>query len=537
MRKLRGNPWVVLATLGLGFFMTLLDLTIVNIAIPDLMDRLGSSLDQTLWVVSAYALVLAVTLITFSRLGDLKGPRNLFAAGVVLFTLASIACGLAPNPGVLIATRAVQGLGAAMMVPQTMVMIMAVFPAERRGAAMGVWGSIAGVATLSGPTLGGLVVSALDWRWIFFVNVPIGAIVLALTFFLVPDIRPSRAHRLDLGGVLIVTAALFCIAFGLQEGERYAWNTSIVALLVAGVLLIGLFVLHQKHRQEDEPLVPFALFRDRNFTVMTIVVALISVAILGLTLPLNIYLQNVLGMSAAQAGLTLAPSPLLSMATAPFAGRLADRVGGKYVLLFGLIVYGTGILLVLSVADTGSHWYTFTVPMAVVGLGTGCLLAPMTSEAMRNVPRELSGAASGVNNTIRQIGSVIGASLVGAVLQGQLRSELRAEATDRATQLPADGTRDGFLDAFSHTDSPDTSALAQLATEVPRRVAGQVAKLTSEVYNAGFVSTLRTALLLPLGVVALAALLCAMARSHSKVRNTEKPAADQAADPATEPAG
>ncbi|MEU3228431.1 MFS transporter, partial [Streptomyces sp. NPDC006976] len=154
MSKLRGNPWAVLMTLGLGFFMTLLDLTIVNIAIPDMMERLGSSLDEALWVVSAYALVLAVTLITFGRLGDLRGPRTLFASGVVLFTLASVACGLAVDPGMLIATRAVQGLGAAMMVPQTMVMIIAVFPADRRGAAMGVWGSIAGVATISGPTLG-----------------------------------------------------------------------------------------------------------------------------------------------------------------------------------------------------------------------------------------------------------------------------------------------------------------------------------------------------------------------------------------------
>ncbi|MEL5959963.1 DHA2 family efflux MFS transporter permease subunit [Streptomyces sp. CLV115] len=531
MRNLRGNPWAVLVTLGLGFFMTLLDLTIVNIAIPDMMDRLGSSLDEALWVVSAYALVLAVTLITFGRLGDLRGPRTLFVAGVSLFTLASIACGLAGTPGLLIATRAVQGLGAAMMVPQTMVLIMAVFPADRRGTAMGVWGSIAGVATLSGPTLGGLIVSTIGWRWIFFINVPIGLAVIALTFLWVPDIRPARAHKFDVLGVLIVTAALFCLSFGLQEGERYDWNAGIVALIIAGVALIGVFVLYQRRKQDDEPLVPFALFRDRNFTVMTTIVALISMALLGLVLPMNIYLQSVLGMSALQAGLTLAASPVMSMCTAPFAGRMSDRIGGKNVLLFGLVVYGCGIALVMTLAATDSHWYTFTAPMAVLGLGTGCLLAPMATEAMRNVPRQLAGAASGVNNTFRQVGSVLGASVVGAVLQSSLASNLHSEAAARADELPA-GSRAGFVDAFSHGDAPDAAALKELASDLPGQAAGTLGKLAGDVYDHGFVTTMDSSLVLPLCAIALAALLCTTAHNHMK----KKAAVAEAAAPArTEP--
>ncbi|MFI1510534.1 DHA2 family efflux MFS transporter permease subunit [Streptomyces sp. NPDC020597] len=523
MRKLRGNPWAVLVTMGLGFFMTLLDLTIVNIAIPDMMDRLGSSLDQALWVVSAYALVLAVTLITFGRLGDLRGPRTLFIAGVTLFTLASIACGLAGTPGLLIATRAVQGLGAAMMVPQTMVLIMAVFPAERRGTAMGVWGSIAGVATLSGPTLGGLLVSTIGWRWIFFINVPIGVAVVVLTFALVPDIRPARAHRFDVPGVLVATAALFCLAFGLQEGERYHWNAGIVALIAGGLALIAVFVLHQRRRQNDEPLVPFALFRDRNFTVMTAIVALISMALLGLVLPMNIYLQSVLGMSAVQAGLTLAPSPLLSMTTAPFAGRLSDRIGGKNVLLFGLVVYGTGICLVLLLAGADSSWYTFTLPMAVVGLGTGCLLAPMSSEAMRNVPPQLAGAASGLNNTIRQIGSVLGASVVGAVLQSRLAANLHTEAQARAAELPP-ASRDGFVGAFSHGDAPDAGALKALAADLPQQSADRLGALAGDVYDQGFVATMHASLVLPLSAVAAAAVLCTLAHNHLSRKKAAAPA-------------
>src|SRR5215475_6121859 len=189
MTKLRGNPWAVLLVVSLGFFMTLLDLTIVNIAIPNLITKLHASLDDVLWVINAYALVLAVLVITAGRLGDLIGPRIMFTSGVAVFTAASAACGFAPSPGWLIGFRAVQGLGAAMLMPQTLTIITNTFPPERRGAAFGIWGAVAGVATIAGPTLGGLLVTALDWRWIFFVNLPIGVIVLIAAFALIPNVR------------------------------------------------------------------------------------------------------------------------------------------------------------------------------------------------------------------------------------------------------------------------------------------------------------------------------------------------------------
>ncbi|MGH1555302.1 DHA2 family efflux MFS transporter permease subunit [Streptomyces sp. L7] len=355
MRKWRGNPWAVLVTLSLGFFMTLLDLTIVNIAIPDMMNGLGGSLDQMLWVVSGYALALSVLIITASRLGDLRGPRTLFAAGLAVFTLASIACGLAPTVTALIAARAVQGLGAALLTPQTMTLIVAVFPAGRRGTAMGVWGMVAGLATLSGPTLGGVLVSAVGWRWIFLVNVPVGVAAFVLTFLVVPDIRPARAHRFDLTGVVLSAAALFCLAFGLQEGEKYQWGPGIWLLLgVAGALGAG-FVQHQRRRQDREPLVPFALFKDRNFTTMTALVGLVSVAMLGLVLPFNLYLQSVLHLSAVTAGLVLAPSSLVSMTVGPFAcGPPGGPWAARHVLLTGLVCHAAGILAITLIATPGS---------------------------------------------------------------------------------------------------------------------------------------------------------------------------------------
>ena len=275
MRKYAGNPWLVLLVVSLGFFMTLLDLTIVNIAIPNMITKLGASLDDILWVINAYALVLAVLVITAGRLGDLIGPRTLFVAGVALFTLASAACGLSPSAGWLIGFRAVQGLGAAMLMPQTLTIITNTFPPDRRGAAFGVWGAVAGVATVAGPTLGGLLVTAFDWRWIFFVNLPIGLFVLLVTPLIIPDMRPGRRHRIDIPGVLLASAALLAICYGLVEGQKYDWGTitgfvSIPLVIGLGVVLLLAFLLVQKLTQDKEPLVPFALFRNRNYSVVNL---------------------------------------------------------------------------------------------------------------------------------------------------------------------------------------------------------------------------------------------------------------------------
>src|SRR5580658_1880060 len=217
MRQQRGNPWAVLIVVSLGFFMTLLDLTIVNIAIPNMILKLHASLDDVLWVINAYALVLAVLLITAGRLGDLLGQRTVFFAGIALFTAASVACGLAPTAGWLIAFRAVQGLGAAALMPQTLAILTMVFPPERRGAAFGIWGAVAGVATVAGPTLGGLLVTAFDWRYIFFINVPIGVIVLALTMVLIPDLRTGRKHSFDVAGTVLASGGLLAICYALVE--------------------------------------------------------------------------------------------------------------------------------------------------------------------------------------------------------------------------------------------------------------------------------------------------------------------------------
>ena len=519
MKKFRGNPWAVLLVVSLGFFMTLLDLTIVNIAIPNMITKLHASLDDILWVINAYALVLAVLVITAGRLGDLIGPRPMFLGGVAVFTAASAACGFAPSPGWLIGFRAVQGLGAAMLMPQTLTIITNTFPPERRGAAFGVWGAVAGVATIAGPTLGGLLVTAFDWRYIFFVNLPFGVLVLILTPLIIPNVVPGRRHRLDIPGVLLASAALLAICYGLVEGQKYNWGTitgfiSIPLILGLGVLLLVAFLLVQRMTQGQEPLVPFALFRDRNYTVTNWVSGVLAIGMMGIFLPFTIYLQSVLGFSALKAGLALAPASLISLFVAPVAGRMTDKIGGKYILMSGLILFAIGIGWLALIAQPNSNWPDFLAPLVVTGLGMGCIFAPLVTTAMRNIQPQLAGAASGVLNTVRQVGLVIGTAAVGALLQNRLVSAMTSQASARAGALPPQ-VRSRFVTQIHNSANNGIQVGAgqnggsthQIPGAPPGLVA-EIARIAHEVFTFAYVTAMRQTMILPIVLLAIGALSC-----------------------------
>src|SRR6266436_367536 len=456
MAQARTNPWLVLLVLTTGFFMIMLDTTIVNVAIPAMSTGLNTTLDQILWVLNAYVLVYAVLLITAGRLGDLYGQRSLFAIGLFIFTVASALCGFSQSPTQLIAARILQGVGGALLTPQTLAILTSIFPPERRGAAFGVWGGVAGLATLAGPTVGGAIITYIDWRWIFFINVPIGIAALIATFLVIPDLRPGRQHGWDFVGTIVATAGLFAIVFGLIEGQRYSWGQiesypfTIPEVIGAGVMLMILFIIWE--RFQAEPLVPLSLFADRNFTVANWIAAAISFGMFSAFLPITIYLQSVRGFSAFQAGLTLAPMSLTSMLTAPFAGRLADRIGGKYILMAGISVFAIGTAGLTYVAGPDSTWINFLVPAIIAGAGMGMTFAPMTTVAMRNISPRMAGAASGVLNTTRQLGAAIGIAVVGAILQNQLGTALRDQAVAQSSSLPAT-FRERFIAAFSSVAS------------------------------------------------------------------------------------
>ncbi|HEY8840838.1 MAG TPA: DHA2 family efflux MFS transporter permease subunit [Candidatus Dormibacteraeota bacterium] len=513
MAERRSNPWVVLVVLVTGFFMIMLDTTIVNVAIPAMSAGLKISLDGILWVLNAYILVYAVLLITAGRLGDLYGQRNLFAAGLAVFTIASALCGLSQDENQLIAARVLQGVGGALLVPQTLAILTGLFPPERRGAAFGIWAGVAGLATLAGPTIGGAIVTYVDWRWIFFVNVPIGIAALVATFIIVPDLRPGRRHGWDIVGIFLATAGLFGLVFGLIEGERFNWGeigsyvVTIPEVIGLGVVLLILFVVWE--RFQAEPLVPLSLFEERNFAVANWIGASIAFGMMSLFLPIVIYLQSVLGFSALTAGLTLAPMSLTSMLVAPFAGRMADRVGGKYILMTGVFVFAVGFGTLTFVAGPDSTWLTFLVPAIVAGAGMGMTFAPLTTVAMRNIEPRMAGAASGVLNTTRQVGQAVGSAVVGALLQNRLAITLHDQAVSHAAALPA-ALRDPFVAAFSSAASNGFQIGtgengAKLPSGLPPAVAQQLTALAHDVFVSGYIDALKQTLVLPIVVLALTA--------------------------------
>jgi EmrB/QacA subfamily drug resistance transporter len=536
------NPWLVLLVLNLGFFMILLDTTIVNVAIPSIIDGLKASLDQILWVLNSYLLVYAVLLITAGRVGDIYGPRNLFAAGLAIFIASSAVCGFAQDPNQLIAARIVQGVGGALLTPQTLAIINSIFPPERRGAAFGIWGAVAGVAAVAGPTLGGWLTTDFTWRWIFYVNLPIGIIALVGTFVIVPDLRPGRRHRLDVAGVLLSSIGLFLVVFGLIEGQRYDWGVifwqiNVYEVIAAGLFVFLLFLMWERY--VAEPLVPLSLFRNRNYTLMNWTSICLSFGMLGLFLPITIYLQSVLGMSALAAGLTIAPMALTSMLTAPWAGRLADRIGGKYILMTGLAAFALGMGLVAHAAGPSSTWHDFTPFLVIAGFGMGCTFAPMTTVAMRNIEPRLAGAASGVFNTARQIGGALGGSLVGAVLQARLVTQMHQEAVNRAGQLPAQ-FRGRFVSAFSSAGQQgldvgrgQTGASISLPPGLPLQVKQMLLQLGHDVFVYGYLGAMRESLYVPVAAMAVASASCLLIQRRRQAdaaaeRETDRLAAVEA---------
>ena len=453
MNHIRNHPMAALGVLALGLFMTLLDLTIVNIAIPSILDGLHASLDQVLWVLNAYSLLYAVLLITSARLGDIYGPRNLFAVGVVIFTVASALSGLAQDPTQLILSRAAQGLGAAVLAPQGLPLMISLFPPERRGGVFAIYGVLAGLAVIAGPTVGGFLVTHFGWRSIFAVNIPIGILTFALAMLVIPDLRPGRRHRLDLLGVGLATAGLLGVIYGLIEGQRYDWGVvtgfiTIPEIIGAGVLMFALFLYYQARRQGGEPLLPFAVFKDRNFTLMTLVMAAMGFAILGIYLPLTIYMQSVLGLSAIDAGVTLAIQPLAMFFSSGLAGGLSQKVDGKYLLIPGLLALAVGTGYIDLAAQANSGRWDFTPGLILSGLGMGFIWTPVFSIGTRDLPAHLGGVASGVINTIQELGGVLASAVVGAFLQNRLALALHDQAVAASGQLPAQ-YRAGFIQGFS----------------------------------------------------------------------------------------
>lgn len=518
------RPWLVLTVLCLGFFMILLDTTIVNIAVPALTTDLTASLDQVLWIVNAYTLTYAGLLIIGGRIGDLYGAKRLFVTGLALFTAASAACGLAQTPTQLIVARAVQGVGGALLTPQTLAIITVTFPANRRGAAFGVWGAVAGLATLAGPTLGGWLVTALGWRSIFVVNLPVGVLTLVLAVVLLSDVRTDHTRRrLDWRGTVLSSAGLFLICFGLIEGPSHGWGTvwgpvTIPVVLGAGVAVLLLFAWQQRAHRHREPLVPGGIYANRNFAAMSVVVAAISFGMLGMFLPLVIFLQSVLSLSALHAGLVLAPMSVASIASAPFAGRLADRYGGRDILAAGLLLWAGGIALVLWATRLYFDRGQLITGLIIAGLGVGMTFAPLQSLAMRDIAPRVASSAAGLISTARQLGAILGSAVTGALLQAQLAAHLGPSARENVQALPLSFRNwilEGFEKAAATARGLEVGAGqtgSHLPADLPSSVRPAIEMVATKIFHEAYVPAMRTTLIVPVVVLALAVVVALLAR-------------------------
>jgi EmrB/QacA subfamily drug resistance transporter len=422
------NPWAALSALCIGFFMILLDTTIVNVAIPSMIRDLGAGLNEIIWVNSVYLLAYAVPLLLTGRLGDRFGPKRLFLTGLVVFIGSSLWCGLSGSVEMLIVARGVQGLGAAMMTPQTMAFITHLFPPAKRGGPMGLWGAVAGVATVTGPLLGGVLVDNLGWEWIFFVNVPVGVVALVMAVVLVPDWQPGTSHSFDPLGILLCCLGLSLVVFGVQEGQQYAWGDvwgpiTILEIISAGVVLLVAFVVWQAVNRK-EPLLPLRIFANRNFSLGNAANLVIGFGVTGLFLPLIVYIQSVLGLSAVESGLLTAPMSLLSGTISAVSGKLSDRPWARFLPAAGFTLLATGIALLSWRLEPGLASWELIPELLVCGAGLGMVFAPLANISTRGVDRKLMGAGSGIFNTSRQVGSVLGSAAVGVLLQARLDDHL-----------------------------------------------------------------------------------------------------------------
>jgi EmrB/QacA subfamily drug resistance transporter len=420
------RKWLTLIVACAAIFMLLLDVTVVNVALPDIRDDLDSSFSDLQWVVDAYALTLAAFLLTGGAVSDLIGRKRMFALGVGLFTLASLLCGLAPDPLALNLARGLQGVGGALMWSTSLALIAQEFHGRDRGTAFGIWGATTGVAIAMGPLIGGALTDSAGWRWIFFINVPIGVAAYALTALKVAESRDPEATGVDWVGLVTFSSAIFMLIFGLIRGNEEGWSSPLIVGLFAGsAAMLVVFVIAEL--RQKRPMLDLSLFRKPTFAGASIVAFALSASSFAMLLYLTLYLQNVLGFSPLETGVRVLPITLLAFAVAPIAGKLTTVVPVRAIMGIGLACCGLGLALMHGVT-AHSDWTALLAGFLFVGAGIGAVNPSLVSTAVGVVSTARSGMASGINNTFRQLGVATGIAAFGAIFQSRVESKL-AELT------------------------------------------------------------------------------------------------------------
>jgi EmrB/QacA subfamily drug resistance transporter len=473
------RPNAIMSVLCAAVFMLLLDATIVNVAQARIRESLDAGLTEMQWIIDAYLLTFAILLLASGRLGDIFGRRRLFLIGIAIFSTASALCAAASLLGeltgvsgaaILIGARALQGVGTAAIMPQTMALISVAFPPNRRGAAYGTISAVSAIAAAAGPLSGGLILSWLSWEWIFLINILPGiAVFLAARRILPEATDPLASRRVDLPGMLLSGTGLLAIVVAMIEGAHYGWlHPAILGLAAGGLTLLTAFVLWQRHA--PDPMMKLELFRIRNFWAGNVAMALINIAVHGFALPLAIFLQGPAGYSPLKAGIVIAPSALCMAVISPLAGRLSDRIGARRLLGGGFILIAAGLLLLAGEAEHDVSFPTALVAMAIVGVGCGLGFSQANAVPMRDAPVRIAGSAAGILNTTRATAQVLGVTFLSSLL-GWLAATNARETL--ATAPLTNPTRDQAIDAvgegrFDHLSTIGTRVdQLQLAALTP----------------------------------------------------------------------
>jgi EmrB/QacA subfamily drug resistance transporter len=422
------HRWLTLGAVAFALFMIMLDNTVVNVALPSIQRDLGMGISELEWTVNAYALTFAVLMLSGGKLADLLGRRKIFLTGLLVFTAASLACGLATTGEMLIGARAVQGAGAALMMPATLGIISATFALHERGLAFGIWAGVSAMALAIGPLVGGLVTEHVSWGWIFFINVPVGVLGLLAGWLLIRESRDTSAvQRLDLPGLLVSAGALFALTFGLIEANEYGWTSpTIIGLFAAAAIGLAAFVLLEA--KQRAPMLDLSLFRNPTFAGANATAMLVTLAMFGVFFFMSLYVQQILGYSPVRAGAIFLPMTVLIILVAPPAGKLSDRVGSRWLMAGGMTLVA-GSLVLFSRLGVDSGFWDMLPALVLGGFGMAITMTPMTAAAMGAVPVAKAGVGSGVLNTFRQVGGALGIAVMGAILTSQSEAALRGGAT------------------------------------------------------------------------------------------------------------
>jgi EmrB/QacA subfamily drug resistance transporter len=406
--------------------MIMLDNTVVNVALPSIQRDLGADLSELEWIVTGYALTFASLMLVGGKVADAYGRRLVFVIGIVVFTTASLVCGLASSSEALIAARVLQGAGAALMNPATLSIIAATFPPRERGTAIGIWAGTAALALAIGPLVGGLITEHLEWSWIFFVNVPVGALAIVASYLFIDESRDETHASLDIPGLATSAVGLFALTYGLIEANTYGWTSARIvgAFALAAVALTSFVVIERRRRQ---PMLPLDLFRSGTYVGANLVVLLVALAMFGIFFFVSLYMQNILGYSPVETGAAFLPLTILIILVAPIAGKTSDRIGSRGLMTAGMILIAVQLVM-FSRLTIGSTFWNLLPAFIIGGVGMALTMTPSAAAATRSVPVDKSGVGSAVLNSARQVGGTMGVAIMGAIVAAKAGGERTPEA-------------------------------------------------------------------------------------------------------------